>query len=313
MPRPYEVVSPIRRPREFARALGTMVAEQVGPRDRTVLLRNTMNGRSFCTPHRSQTIYRGPVVYPDDPHRRLERASSDLELLLLLVFMKHPPQRRQREYRFAVWPEAEPAEDRLNLRVSPALLEAMRKGRPEPEGSGFVSTGVEESSALEEIGGPGSSGTRVHVEAVPALAAENPTIARRRYVERPGDVSEAVMAHAMVKALRAAVDEVETGRRQEAAAAAWHAEPVVCFLYSTFRAGIAGLRVSEDSFIVITAELSGNDRVRASIVAGPEGTCACRISTGDTHLASTASDARLFEQVLKNRLSAVGVRVRHSE
>ena len=159
MPRRYDAVSPIRRPREFARALGSMVADQIGPRGRTVLLRNTVEGRAFCTAHRSQTVYHGPVVYPDDPYWRLESASSDLELLLLLVFIKHPAQRAQREYRFALWTEAEPAEDRVDLTVSPALLEAMQKGRPEPEGSGFVSAGVEESSALEEIGGPSSSGT----------------------------------------------------------------------------------------------------------------------------------------------------------
>ena len=87
MPGGYDVVSPIRRPRAFARALGGLAAEHAGPRGRTVLLRSTVDGEASSTAHRSQTVYHGPVVYSDDPYRRLERASSDLELLLLLVFL----------------------------------------------------------------------------------------------------------------------------------------------------------------------------------------------------------------------------------
>ena len=47
---------------------------------RIVLLRNTVDGRTFCTAHKSQTVYHGPVVYADDPvSGRLEAASSDRE------------------------------------------------------------------------------------------------------------------------------------------------------------------------------------------------------------------------------------------
>ena len=74
-----DAVSPIRRPRAFARALGAMAAQQAGPRGRIVLLRNTVDGRTFCTAHKSQTVYHGPVVSADAPVRRLETASSDLE------------------------------------------------------------------------------------------------------------------------------------------------------------------------------------------------------------------------------------------
>ena len=74
MPACRDAVSPIRRPREFARALGAMVAEQVGPQGRTVLLRSSVGGRELRTAHRSQTVYHGPVVYAEDPDRRLESA-----------------------------------------------------------------------------------------------------------------------------------------------------------------------------------------------------------------------------------------------
>ena len=42
----------------------------------------------------------------------------------------------------------------------------------------------------------------------------------------------------------------------------------------------------------ITAKLSGEELVEASISVGPEGTCAYRITSSDPHLASTAPDAR---------------------
>ena len=121
-------------------------------------------------------------------------------------------------------------------------------------------------------------------------------------------MSETTLVYATVKALRAAVDGVDVACRQDAAAAAWHAEPIIRFLCSTFGDGIAGVRVTEDSFIVITAEFDRDNLIDVIIAVGSEGTCACRISTADTHIASTAPDVRSFKQVLKDRLAAVGAR-----
>ena len=310
MPGGYDAVSPMRRPRAFARALGALAAEQAGPRGRTVLLRSTVEGEAFSTAHRSQTVYHGPVVYSDDPYRRLERASSDLELLLLLVFLKDAAHRGQREYRFLVWAEQEPREDRLDLPVSPALVEAMQTPRRDPDGGGFVPAGVEESSTVEAIHDDGHPRAALHVEALPAVVTSgNPTVAPRDYdVEPlPSDLRERTTAYATVDALRDAVARSVAEGRKDAAAAAWHAEPVVRFLCSTFGDAVASVGVNEDGFIVITAELSGNEIVEASIAVGPDGTYACRISAGDTHLASTAPDAPSFVQVLTSRLAEVGV------
>ncbi len=310
MPAGRDAVSPIRRPRAFARALGAMVAEQRGPRGRIVLLRNAVEGRTFCTAHKSQTVYHGPVVYADDPARRLEGASSELELSLLLVFLKDAAHRGRREYRFAVWAEDEPAEDALDLDVSPALLDAMRKPRPEPEGGGFVRPGAAEYSAVEELEGVGSSRARARVETLPAfLGAGNPTVAPRpRDAETPpGDPRETATVRAVLEALREAVETADAGCRKDAAAAAWQAEAVLRFLCTAFGCGIAGIRVNEGGFIVVTAEFSAAGAVEASIAVGPEGTYACTVSAGDTHLASTAPDVRSFERVLKERLAEVGV------
>ena len=310
MPAGCDAVSPVRRPRAFARALGAMAAEQAGPRGRIVLLRSTVEGRTFCTAHKSQTVYHGPVVYVDDPVRRLESASSDLEFALLLVFVKHAAYRAEREYRFLVWAENEPADEVLDLDVSPAVVDAMRKPRPEPEDHGFVRPGAAEYSVVEDADGDGSPGARARVETVPAfLGAANPTVAPRPHDAEtlPGDLRETATVRAAVEALHEAIDTADAGCRKDAAAAAWHAEPVLRFICATFDCGIAGMRVNEDGFIVVTAELSAAGAVEASIAVGPEGTYACTVSAGDTHLASTAPDVRSFERVLEERLAEVGV------
>ena len=112
---------------------------------------------------------------------------------------------------------------------------------------------------------------------------------------------------ATVEALREAVDAADAGCRKDAAVAAWHAEPVLRFHCTEFGCTTAGMRVSEDGFIVVTAELSAAVAVEASITVGPEGTCACTVSAGDTHLACTAPDVQSCQRVLRERLAEVGV------
>ena len=84
----------------------------------------------------------------------------------------------------------------------------------------------------------------------------------------------------------------------------------VRFFCSTYAGAIAGVRVNEDSFIVITADVSGDEPRAVTIAVGPDETCACNVSTADGHLASAAPDVRAFGQVLASRLAVAGVRVR---
>lgn len=114
-------------------------------------------------------------------------------------------------------------------------------------------------------------------------------------------------AYAAVEALREAVDAADAGCRKDAAAAAWHAEPLLRFLSAALGCTIAGMRVSEDGFIMVTAELSAVAVVEASIAVGPEGSLACTVSASDTHLPCTAPDLGSFERALKERLAKVGV------
>ena len=82
------------------------------------------------------------------------------------------------------------------------------------------------------------------------------------------------------------------------------------FFCSTYSGGIAGVRVNEDGFIVITAGVSGDGLSAATTAVGPDGTCACKVSTAAGHRASAAPDVRAFEQLLASRLAEAGVRGR---
>ena len=169
--------------------------------------------------------------------------------------------------------------------------------------------GIEQRSAAEVLDEDGLP-AGVRVEALPVLAEPgNPTVAPRRYgADRlAADVRERTGAYAGLDALRDAVAGSDAACRNDAAAAARHAEPIVRFLCSAFGDGLAGVRVSDDHQIVITATLPDDRPGEVSISVGPEGNCACRISSGDTHLASTAPDTRSFERVLKSRLAGIGV------
>ena len=311
LPAGYDAVSPIRRLRAFARALGAMVAEQVGPQGRTLMLRSAVDGQVFRTAHRSQTVYHGAVVYSEDPCRRLESASSVLEFNLLLLFLESAAHRAQREYRFAVWAQDERGRDRVDLHVSPALLDAMQHP-PKAAADGIaMSTAVDERAVIEEVDDHGPPRVQVHVEAPPGSPGTiNPIIAPPRYdAERlPGDLRETAAIRAAAVVLRAAVEQLDAGSSRDAAAAAWRAEPVVRFFCSTYGGAFTGVRVSEDSFIVIRAEVPGDELVEVTIAVGPDGTCACQVSTARGQLASASPDTRALEQVLTSRLAELGVR-----
>ena len=119
---------------------------------------------------------------------------------------------------------------------------------------------------------------------------------------------ETAVVHAAVESLRAAVDQLDAEPGRDAAAAAWHAASVVRLFCSTYGGSVTGVRVNEDSFIVLRAEVPGDDVIDVTIAVGPDGTCACKVSGGDGHRASAAPDVRAFEQVLASRLAEVRVR-----
>ncbi len=263
----------------------------------------------FRTAHRSQTLYHGPVVYADDPCWRLESASSALEFALLRVFTKPAAHRGQREYRFAAWTHGESAPDRLDLEVSPALLDAMRRPPDQSEGGGLTSSVLGEPDPVEEVDHRSPSGVHVLVEA--PLAGYPAVVPQLHGAEGlPGDLRETAAVRAAVEALRAAVGRLDADSSRDAAAAAWHAESVVQFFCSTYAGTIAAVRVNEDSLIVIRAEVPGDDVIDVTIAVGPDGTCACRVSTAHGVRASASPDTRSLEEVLTSRLAEAGAQAR---
>ena len=134
----YDHVSHIYRPREFARALGSMVVDQLGPQGQEEEVTHTFHGREARkTRHRSQVIVHGPVRYVEDPYsvfaaaanRPLEEVLHSLgPLIFHTVFVKGIEYRDQREYRFVIWTKTEPTDETVDLDVSMAMLGAMQNG-----------------------------------------------------------------------------------------------------------------------------------------------------------------------------------------
>ena len=145
--------------------------------------------------------------------------------------------------------------------------------------------------------------------------SRRPTITPPRYrpEDLPAELRETVEVRAAEEALRAAVDQLDAEPGRDAAAAAWHALPVVRLFCSTYGGTIAAARVNEDNFIVIRAAAPHDNVIDVTIAVGPDGTCACKVSSADGDLASAAPDVRAFEQVLASRLAEAGVGARNGD
>ena len=126
LPDSYNHVSRIERPREFAGALGSMLAEQVGPRgneENVVVSFDEQDDVSAC--HPSQLVVHGPVVYVEDPYESVADAPAGPGAMFRSVFVKGIEYQDQREYRFVMWSEDEPARDVEYLTPSMTLLGSM--------------------------------------------------------------------------------------------------------------------------------------------------------------------------------------------
>ena len=135
----YDHVSHIYRPREFARALGSMVVDQLGPQGQEEELTHAFHGREVRkTLHRAQLIIHGPVLYVEDPYSMFVAAADNRPsveimrsfgpLIFHTVFVKGSEHRDQREYRFVIWTKEEPINETVDLDVSMAMMGAMQNG-----------------------------------------------------------------------------------------------------------------------------------------------------------------------------------------
>lgn len=113
----------IARPREFSRALGKMVTEQLGPLCAAQDFRHKFaEGPTLTTKHRSQLVLHGPVIYTTTPEQLIANSPSKDECLIRSLFVEQEAFRHEREYRFVIVSETKPDRDVVCLEPSSALL-----------------------------------------------------------------------------------------------------------------------------------------------------------------------------------------------
>ena len=329
MPEDYDHTSHIRRPRAFARALAAMVAEQLGSRGSENKLTYTLGGDyKIESWHKTQTVFHGPVTYVENPYEVVSNAGSQLELILLPIFVKGMKYRDQQEYRFAVFTEDEPSEEIADLNATLSLLGAMQEPLEEP-GHLFLPpappaeapadsapdpTAPEYGPATgeEEVEASLAPDVRSHTSLLELVNDPSTPVSLYPYSpdHPPHDLYELTTAYSAVAALRQAVENLPQGRRAEAASSAWHAEPCVRRLCSEFEDPIQHIRISDDNYVVIKMKFPYESHAEGRIVVGPLGAGTLAVDEGQRHSLSPSGEARLLHLRFGERLEEAGLRRR---
>ena len=278
-----------RSPRTFARALGAMVADQLGPRGGAFNL--THDSADGVTHHKSQTVFHGPVAYVEDPYDYVAESATPLEHLLRPLFVKRPKYKHQREYRFVVWVEGEPEKAPEALSASPALLETTRGLASGPVSiQGSTTT----PSTPPPAARPFPFGSTILPAPDPLMDTvfdmmNNPHINHGvrtvRVEDAPGDLEEKTAIYPAVETLRRIVGEADN--EPKAAAAAWHAEPYIRRLCAAFQDPIDDIRLTPDNFIVIRVKFPESSDAYGSIAVGPRGVVRAKFGRGHDFTDST--------------------------
>ena len=117
-------------PRTFARELASIAAEHLGQTGQVTSLSHSFEGLpTLSTDHPVQLIYHGPVIYVDDVYGLSEAATSNAEFMLLPLFAKDKIYAAQREYRFVIVTETEPAKLFEDLPISPGMSHIIGEGK----------------------------------------------------------------------------------------------------------------------------------------------------------------------------------------
>ena len=288
LPKNYDHISYIRRPREFAKALGLMVAEQCGPQGKENYLKGTFGDlEESQTYHRCQTVFHGPVVYLDDPYKVISEEMSEVGRMLLPVFVKRLEYEDQNEYRFAIWAEEEPAEECKDLKISLAMLGSLQErvdkfawqnlatDTPTADSSNYHSARIEnDNDGLGEREQEDSnSSSQLLPSPIDFLRDPSFPIAPHTYTEEdlPNDLYEKTTTYSTLIALRRAVEKCSVRRRTEAASSAWHIEPCIRRLCARFDDPIKTISISEDNYVVVAIKFPKESVSKARIAIGPLG------------------------------------------
>ena len=304
----YDHISHIRHPREFARALGSMVAEQYGPQGKNTTLNHTFDDKHHpSTEHKVQIVYHGPVVYADSPFERIFSSPTKTEVILLPIFIKESKFQDQQEYRFTIMASKEPAKDTINLDASSAMLDAMQGRRKwstaqvmpktlHPEKSSSTQDMLDEhdsEATSEEAYGPhllASVRAKFSLDSAVRSFVNNPAtpiIPNTYDLEKlPPDLHETVMTYAALTALRDSIGGITgtgrlTGTRYvESASSAWHADPCIRRMCAAFEDPIANISISNENAVVIRLKFPDKSRWKGHVAICPDGQGKCMIENG---------------------------------
>ena len=337
MPEEYDHYSYILRPRQFARALGSMVAEHLGPRGKEEILNHAFDGKhKIKTKHKTQLILHGPVIYEENPYDVIFSSPIPFEYMARSVFIKRMKYRDEREYRFAIWTEKEPLEKQVKLDISLAMLEstqgycggtipqvlptvvpseqppkpnAARADHNEtstegPVGPRILSTLLTEASYrqffMDRVNDP-------LIPITPNTYGDN---------ELPSDLHEMVTTYAALRALR---DRIEMSTRSgkldgksyvRAASSAWHAEPLIRRLCSKFEDPVKEISLDGNNFVIIAVKFPDGRKPSGSIGVGPEGAGIFTPNASKPNMTFRSSDVRLLDGSIEKELKEAGIRTR---
>ena len=282
----YDHVDHIHKPSQFAWSLGLMAMEQLGARCSDQTLTASFGDQSVETRSRGQLIVHGPVIYVADPFHVIDSARTDMERILLPVFVKHDRFAGHREYRFVILTEKEPPERVVDLRVSCAMLGALddrRLGPPRPTRTPLLSeSDIASPDQPEAEHGPqADSAAKQPLEPIsdwfrPDLLGsfDNPAIPLSRTVDPAvsADNPAAATTAAALSALRSKVAQVTAAeRRWKAASSAWHAEPWICHICKRFKDPIGGIWITEDDILIVALQFPQGVDAKARLSFGPSG------------------------------------------
>ena len=304
----YDHIDRIYRPREFARSLGLMAAEQLGPRGEEQSLENSFNGgEKFHSSHKGQLIVHGPVIYSENPYGLISSISSPEEQVLLPIFVKDIKYVHQREYRFVIWTKDEPPEKCVDLKVSKCMLGSLQPYPGQPAGASPAVISINENPKTEKNPTEEQEKQTQKVDHRPVVLSspmdgflhdflldnlDNPStpLVPHSYstTDLPNDLNETITTYSVLKALRRKVEQTKRERRTKVASAAWHAEPCIRSLCSTFVDPIASLSINDDDILVIEIKFPEGVNAEAKIAFGPLGASAYTLKNAEEKIVSNS-------------------------
>ena len=339
MPDGYKPVARICRPRQFAWSLGLMVTEQLGPHGSEETLKESYDGGEVVERRvKGQLILHGPVIYVPNTFEVISGASSPIELMALMLFIKDSKFAAQREYRFLISTKEEPPpnEEVVDLKVSKAMFGSLEE-RPVPTAQPEeVALAAEEpvdrpvevvssqndnndedeeheqlmESSLARGGFDGFPFDDFPFDDFPfddgpstRLVPSNKSVGAYK---DPQDVASA----AALQALRSKVEQVQGDRRMRAASSAWHAEPWIRRLCEMFVDPIGAVWITDDDILVVDLKFPKGVDASAKIAFGPSGARVEAAKGKKSQLISRNSssiETSYVPESLVRKLSALGL------